>query len=68
MRKEQNGNNPSSLDQALNALEEDQNFLLDGGVFTSDLIETCIDYKRSNDLAAISLCPHPFEFNLYYDA
>jgi len=58
---------PSSLDQALDALEADNDFLRVGGVFTDDLIETWIDYKRLNEVDAIRLRPHPYEFNLYYD-
>ena len=58
---------PGKLDDALDALEADQDFLLQGGVFTQDLIETWLDYKRSNELDQIKLCPHPIEFLLYYD-
>jgi glutamine synthetase len=58
---------PSSLDQALDALEADNDFLKVGGVFTDDLIETWVDYKRINEIDAIRLRPHPYEFNLYYD-
>ena len=42
-------------------------FLLEGGVFTPDLIETWIDYKRANEIDPIRLRPHPHEFELYYD-
>ena len=59
---------PGSLEEALNALEEDHEFLLAGGVFTSDLIETWLDYKRTEEVDAIRLRPHPYEFFLYYDA
>jgi len=58
---------PSSLDQALDALEADNDFLRVGGVFTDDLIETWVEYKRLNEVDAIRLRPHPYEFNLYYD-
>jgi glutamine synthetase len=58
---------PSSLDQALDALEADNDFLKVGGVFTDDLIETWVDFKRVNEVDAIRLRPHPYEFNLYYD-
>jgi glutamine synthetase len=58
---------PSSLDEALIALENDQDFLKAGGVFTDDLIDTWINYKRLNEIDAIRLRPHPYEFNLYYD-
>jgi len=58
---------PASLDEALLALEADNDFLKAGGVFTDDLIETWIGYKRENEIDAIRLRPHPYEFNLYYD-
>jgi glutamine synthetase len=58
---------PGSLDEALRALEEDHDFLLEGGVFTQDVIETWISYKRENEVDAINLRPHPWEFYLYYD-
>jgi glutamine synthetase len=58
---------PSSLDESLRALEEDHDFLLKGGVFTEDLIQTWLDYKRENDVDAIRLRPHPHEFHLYFD-
>jgi glutamine synthetase len=59
---------PGSLDEALEALERDHEFLLEGGVFTHDLIRTWIDYKRSNEVEVVRLRPHPAEFALYYDA
>ncbi len=58
---------PGSLGDALNALEKDNAFLTKGGVFTADLIETWISYKREHELDAIALRPHPYEFHLYYD-
>lgn len=58
---------PASLDEALNCLEEDHSFLLKGDVFTEDLIETFISYKRKFEADAVRLRPHPFEFSLYYD-
>jgi len=58
---------PASLDEALRALETDSKFLQAGGVFTDDLIETWLDYKRTNEIDAIRLRPHPYEFALYYD-
>jgi glutamine synthetase len=61
------GQVPGSLEEALQALEEDQAFLLEGGVFTDDLIQTWIDYKRLNEIDAVRLRPHPWEFMLYYD-
>ena len=58
---------PASLEQALDALEQDNAFLKAGGVFTDDLIETWIAYKRKNEVDAIRLRPHPYEFTMYYD-
>ena len=58
---------PASLDESLLALEADNAFLTAGGVFTDDLIETYIEYKRDNEIDAIRLRPHPYEFALYYD-
>jgi glutamine synthetase len=58
---------PGSLEAVLINLEADQDYLLEGGVFTPDLIETWIDYKRSNEIDAIRLRPHPHEFEMYYD-
>ena len=58
---------PGSLQEVLNALENDHEFLLKGGVFTKDLIETWIEYKRKKELEAVQLRPHPYEFALYFD-
>jgi glutamine synthetase len=58
---------PGSLDEALNNLEKDHKFLLKGGVFTEDLIESWIGYKRSKEVDPMRLRPHPYEFVLYYD-
>src|SRR3569833_892043 len=58
---------PGSLDEALGCLEDDHNFLLKGDVFTEELIETFIDYKRRHEADAVRLRPHPYEFSLYYD-
>ncbi|PFG32879.1 type I glutamate--ammonia ligase [Sanguibacter antarcticus] len=58
---------PASLGEALDALEIDHDFLTVGDVFTPDLIETWIDYKRTNEIDPIRLRPHPHEFELYYD-
>jgi glutamine synthetase len=58
---------PGSLEQALDALEADHQFLLKGDVFTEDLLATYIDYKRAKEVDAIRLRPHPYEFSLYYD-
>jgi len=58
---------PGSLRAALEALEADHEFLLRGDVFTPDVIETWIDYKMQNEVLALDLRPHPWEFALYYD-
>ena len=58
---------PGSLEEAVNALETDHAFLLVGDVFTEDLVQTWIDWKRSKELDPIRLRPHPHEFSLYYD-
>ncbi len=58
---------PASLEEALNCLEDDHNFLLKGDVFTEELIETYISYKRHHEADAVRLRPHPYEFALYYD-
>ncbi len=58
---------PGSLDEALDELEADHAFLLKGDVFTEDVIETWINYKRENEVDALRLRPHPYEFALYYD-
>jgi glutamine synthetase len=58
---------PGSLQQALDALEADHAFLLRGDVFTKDVIETWLSYKRTKEIDAIALRPHPHEFYLYYD-
>ena len=60
-------NVPGSLDHALDALAADHAFLLKGGVFTEDLIETWIDYKRRQEADPVRLRPTPWEFALYYD-
>ena len=57
---------PGSLEEALLALEADHQFLLEGGVFTEDLIETWIKLKRETEIAPMALRPHPYEFELYY--
>ncbi|MGC8794484.1 MAG: glutamine synthetase, partial [Bryobacteraceae bacterium] len=58
---------PASLDEALDCLEQDHAFLLKGEVFTEELLETYIAYKRKNEAEAVRLRPHPYEFELYYD-
>jgi glutamine synthetase len=58
---------PTSLGAVLDNLEADQDFLTVGNVFTSDLLETWIDYKRRNEILPVQQRPHPHEFELYYD-
>jgi glutamine synthetase len=58
---------PGSLEDALDALERDHQFLLKGDVFTEELLNTYVDYKRSKEVDAVRLRPHPYEFALYYD-
>ncbi len=57
---------PTSLPAALDALQDDHEFLLEGDVFSADLIQAWIDFKR-DELAAVNLRPHPYEYALYYD-
>ena len=58
---------PGSLDEALDALEQDHEFLLAGDVFTADVIHYWIKYKRENEVDAIRIRPHPYEFCMYFD-
>jgi glutamine synthetase len=58
---------PGSLDEALDSLEKDHQFLLRGDVFTEELLGTFVEYKRSKEVDAMRLRPHPYEFALYYD-
>ena len=58
---------PAALEEALTNLEKDQEYLLHGDVFTPDVIETWITYKRERELAPVNLRPVPYEFFLYYD-
>src|SRR5438067_777421 len=58
---------PGSLPEVLDALENDHEYMLAGGVFTPDVIETWIEYKRVNEVDEVRLRPHPWEFMLYYD-
>ena len=58
---------PGSLPEALDALEADYEFLLKGDVFTKDVIDNWIEYKRVEEVDAVRLRPHPHEFSLYYD-
>lgn len=58
---------PASLDEALDCLQADHEFLLKGDVFTEEMLEAYIAYKRKNEADAVRLRPHPYEFALYYD-
>jgi glutamine synthetase len=58
---------PGSLDETLEALERDHAYLLEGGVFTRDFIETWTTYKRTKELQEVKIRPHPYEFYLYHD-
>ena len=58
---------PGSLDDAIKNLERDHQFLLKGGVFSEDLVETWITYKRGREVDQLRLRPHPYEFFMYYD-
>jgi glutamine synthetase len=59
---------PGTLDEALRALEADNEFLLKGDVFTSDVVETWLEYKWTREVEQVALRPHPWEFYLYHDA
>jgi glutamine synthetase len=58
---------PSSLEEALRALEDDHDFLLRGDVFTEDVIQSWLEYKWQKEVDEVRLRPHPWEFYLYYD-
>lgn len=58
---------PASLNESLDALEADHKFLLEGNVFTKDLIEMWLSYKRTVEIDAVRLRPHPWEYHLYFD-
>jgi len=58
---------PGALDESLAALEEDNEFLLKGDVFTKDVIDMWVEYKTENEVNPVKLRPHPHEFQLYYD-
>ena len=59
---------PGSLGEAVDALEKDHKFLTAGDVFTDDLVEMWIKWKRDEELEPLALRPHPYEFHLYYDS
>ncbi len=58
---------PGSLDKVLESLAADHDYLLDGGVFTPDLIDTWVEYKQTHEIDPIRLRPHPHEFEMYFD-
>ena len=58
---------PESLESSLHHLENDNSYLKKGGVFTTDLIETWINYKMEKEVKQMQLRPHPYEFHLYYE-
>ena len=62
------GRLPRSLDESLDALEADHDFLTRGDVFTSDLIRAWLEHKRANEIAEVNRRPHPYELALYFDA
>ena len=57
---------PGSLPEVLEALRKDHEYLLDGGVFTSDLIDTWIDWKTANEIDPVRFRPTPYEFEMYF--
>ncbi len=59
---------PKSLEEAIDALEADHKFLTEGGVFTDDLVQGWITWKREEELQEMALRPHPHEFHMYYDS
>jgi glutamine synthetase len=58
---------PSSLRRAVDALEVDHDYLLKGGVFTKDVIDVWLEYKRKREIDPVRMRPHPYEFYLYFD-
>ena len=58
---------PTQLSAVIDRLEADHEYLTEGGVFTPDLIETWISFKRENEILPVQIRPHPYEFALYYD-
>ena len=57
---------PATLEEALDSLEKDHSFLLNGDVFPQEVIDTYLEYRR-NEVAEMRQRPHPYEFYLYYD-
>jgi len=58
---------PTTLKEALDALKEDHQFLLEGGVFTQDILDVWTDYKLNKEYNEVRNRPHPYEMSLYYD-
>jgi glutamine synthetase len=58
---------PTQLSAVIDRLEEDHEYLTEGGVFTPDLIETWINFKRETEILPVQIRPHPYEFALYFD-
>jgi glutamine synthetase len=58
---------PASLNEALSALEADHAFLLEGGVFSEEMLQQWVDYKRHSEYFAVRNRPHPYEMSLYFD-
>ena len=58
---------PGSLEESIASLEKDYKFLLKGDVFTQDVIDVWIEYKREKEIDSVRLRPHPYEFYLYFD-
>lgn len=58
---------PSSLRRAIDALESDHEYLLKGSVFTKDVIDIWLEYKRKREIDTVRMRPHPYEFYLYFD-
>lgn len=58
---------PTSLEKALRALQDDSDFLVEGGVFDEDFVESWVDLKMKNEVGPLAIRPHPYEFTMYYD-
>ena len=58
---------PTSLEGALDALEADHDFLTQNDVFTEEVIQSYLEYKRTAEVDEVRQRPHPYEFSLYYD-
>jgi len=58
---------PGSLEESLNCLKADHEFLMKGDVFTQDVLDMWAEYKTANEIDPVRLRPHPHEFFLYFD-